>query len=496
VKLANRISLFFLAALAVVLLGFSGSIYWLVRSHLFNQLDGVTQSAFETLNVAVEFTPHGLEWDVIERKIVLDQPDDGSIVWAVYDNEGQRIDGSKNPSPALLPNNQTLESVSGTETTIWNGESWKITRRLIRADSNGERASVISSAQEREANTKQYPSLIIAVGTPLTYIASQLRNLALVLAGLSALIWISAAILGRWLCRNALAPLTQMQESMATISAADLNQRLQTARTGDELEGLARTFNELLDRLQISFDRERRFAAEASHQLRTPLTAMQGQVDVALRRDRTPDEYRDAFHIVREQTARLRRIVEMLLFLTRDESDSLPGKFVDLELNEWLAKHLASWQQHLRYNDIQIQAEPMEKVWINAHDGLLAEVVDNLLDNACKYSAENSPIVVRTFNSPVGPSLVVEDNGHGIQEDELARVMDPFFRSSDAQRRGIEGSGLGLSIVHRIIGAFGAKMFVESRIGRGSIFKVIFRPPAEARGRFDTIELQRYVSQS
>jgi signal transduction histidine kinase len=476
VKLAKRISLFFLAALAAVLVGFSGSIYYLAHSHLVHQLDSVTEAALDTLNAAIESGPKGLEWEPNERKLAIDQPDGGSLEWAIFDEKGQPLDGSQATETQLLKQGRTLQGVSQeTYRTTWNGESWKITRREVRGKVSGSQVPTNAGSSPEVPVSKSYSSLVIAVGTPITYISTQLRSLGLMLAGLSILIWSSAAIFGGWLCRNALAPLTEMTASMATITAVHLNQRLTSPATGDELEGLSRAFNELLDRLQISFDRHRRFAAEASHQLRTPLTAMLGQLEVALRRERSSDEYRHTLHTVHEQSTRLNRIVEMLLFLTREETDAGPIQFDGIELNQWLTKHLQSWHKHPRHQDFSVELDRNVPLWVNAHDGLLCEVVDNLLDNACKYSAPHSTIAVRTLRSDEGAKLVVQDNGYGIHEDELSRVADPFYRSIEVQRRGIEGSGLGLSIVHRIVGAFGAKLGVESHLGQGSIFTITFQ---------------------
>ncbi len=481
-NLAKRISLFFLVALAVVLAGFSASIFYLDRSHLYHQLSEVTEAAFDTLNAAVESGPRGLEWETNDRKLAIDQPDGGTLVWAVFDDAGARLEGAQGPVLSLIqPRGAFTEETQQSEDTEWNGECWKIQRREIRAEARDDKSSLSGATRDDDPAAKRYPSLVIAVGTSLSHIANQLRSLAMTLVGLSVLIWLSAAFLGRWLCRNALAPLTHMTESMARISAADLNQRLLTPSTGDELEGLSRAFNDLLDRLQISFDRQRQFAAEASHQLRTPLTAMLGQVDVALRRDRSPAEYRRTLQTVDEQATRLRRIVEMLLFLTREATDMALPPFNSIELNDWLIHQLPSWQQHPRYRDLRVELEPNGRLWIEAHEELLGEVVGNLIDNACKYSAPNSAIVVRTMQSDDGVTLVIEDNGFGISENELDRVVDPFFRSPDARQRGIAGSGLGLSIVHRIVRAFGAKMSVESRVGCGSTFSITFRASAETR---------------
>lgn len=265
------------------------------------------------------------------------------------------------------------------------------------------------------------------------------------------------------------------------ISAADLNRRLTIVASGDELEGLSRAFNDLLTRLEVSFERQRRFAAEASHQLRTPLTAMLGQVDVALRRDRSPNEYHKTLDSVHEQATRLRRIVEMLLFLTREESDAAPPQFESIELNNWLADHLSSWQEHPRHIDLRVELDRSAVLWVIAHEELLGQAVDNLIDNACKYSAPNSAIVVRTVRFEDGVELIVEDRGYGIAEDELARVVDPFFRSLDARQRGIAGTGLGLSIVQSIVNAFGAKMSIKSKVGHGSTFAITFQSPADKK---------------
>jgi signal transduction histidine kinase len=309
-------------------------------------------------------------------------------------------------------------------------------------------------------------------------LTTQLRLLAIALAGLSALIWLLAAFFGRSLCRKALSPLTRMTVSIGSISADDLNQRLPAMNTHDELDGLSRAFNELLNRLQISFERQRRFAAEASHQLRTPLTAMLGQVDVTLRRNRSSDEYHTTLTSVHDQATRLRQIAEMLLFLTREEPDAALPDFELLDVNAWLLEHLATWGSNSRFNDLKLDADTSTPLWIRAHKGLLSQAVDNLLDNACKYSDASSKIVVRTARCENEVQLEVDDSGYGIPDNEINRVLDPFFRSYDAQRRGIQGAGLGLSIVQRIVVAFGAKLTIKSRIGQGSRFIVVF--PSEA----------------
>src|SRR5207248_10102086 len=153
---------------------------------------------------------------------------------------------------------------------------------------------------------------------------------------------------GRALCRRALAPVTRMAGAARIMSAADLDQRLPAPGSRDELEDLRRAFNGLLGRLQEAFERQRRFTGDASHQLRTPLTVMLGQIEVALRRDRPAGEYRDALHVAHGQAVRLRQIVEMLLFLARADAEARLRHLERVELAGWLAGHLEQCSAHAR----------------------------------------------------------------------------------------------------------------------------------------------------
>ena len=132
------------------------------------------------------------------------------------------------------------------------------------------------------------------------------------------------------------------------MSAADLDRRLPLAGTGDELDDLSRAFNGLLDRVGESFERQRRFTGDASHQLRTPLTAMLGQAEVALRHDRDPAEYRRVLESVRGQAQHLRRIVEALLFLARADAEARRPELERIDLAAWAAEHLTTWAGHER----------------------------------------------------------------------------------------------------------------------------------------------------
>jgi two-component system, OmpR family, sensor kinase len=470
--------MFSLVALAIVLVGFSGAIFLMARSQLYSQFEAHSADALATLNAAIESDSTGLEWEVSERNVNLGLMNSAPIVWAVFDEHGARVDGSLDGVELFNTASKSTKigDRPGTD-IVWNGDAWRVLRHEVRSAESRDAAA--GSAASGEETAKRYSALTLAVGSSITPLTSQLRTLGFTLIGLTSLIWVAAALVGNRVCRKALRPLTQMTDTVSTISIADLDSRLLPTATGDELEELSLAFNALLDRLHASFEQQRRFAADASHQLRTPLTALQGQVEVALRRERSANEYLQTLLSVEAQTTNLRKIVEMLLVLTREPAGASAPVLEKFELNTWLAAHVESWQHYPRIGDLHIDSSSTHSLWVTAHTGLLGQVVDNLWDNACKYSPPNTLIKVRTTLAGNEVRLIVEDGGLGIAEHEIDRIADPFYRSDNARTRGIAGTGLGLAIVKRIVSAIGATLTIESAIGKGSIFTIVF--PAAVR---------------
>jgi signal transduction histidine kinase len=252
------------------------------------------------------------------------------------------------------------------------------------------------------------------------------------------------------------------------MKATDTEQRLPVPGTRDELDELANAFNDLLVRLQEAYARQARFTGEASHQLRTPLTALLGQVEIALRQQRTTGEYRQVLQQVQRQGRQLVRIVEMLLFLARADAQTEMPEQELLELNGWLTEYLESWAKHPRSADLRLQL-PDRTVCVLVHPVLLGQLLDNLLDNACKYSKPGSPITITLSAQSGQAALEVTDRGIGIAQDDLSHLFEPLFRSSSVRRLGVPGAGLGLAIVKRIAEGLGA-IDVQSQPGVGSSF--------------------------
>jgi len=359
-----------------------------------------------------------------------------------------------------------IESAGRTNAT-WDGDHWRVVRRTLRHPS----PEAVRSADTR----KRYRTLVFVTAWPVAPVHDTLRTLAWSFVGVSAVMWVVAGIGGRWVCRRALAPVRRMTESAKCIMADDLGWRLHVPFARDELHDLAGAFNGLLTRLQDSFERQRPFTGEASHQLRTPLTAMLGQMEVALRRDREPDECRRVLTTSVVQAARLRRIIEMLLFLARADADARMPGLEEVELTRWLSDLLAeSWSGHPRFTDLKVGAPVDGSILILAQPTLLAHAFNNLLDNAVKYSDSGSPICIEIVREPDAVVIVVEDRGRGIATEDIDRVFDPFFRANEVKRAGIGGVGLGLAVTARIVTAFGGGIGVKGRPGGGSRFAARF----------------------
>jgi heavy metal sensor kinase len=483
VKLATRLSLFFQVLLAVVLVGFSATLYLLARTYLHRQAEERLEAAVNTLIAAAEIREDGVEWEPSERTLTFRTgAADNPVVWLISDHQGHVVDRSLPAATEQLLAEVTKRIESDGRNTAridWHGKPWRFTQRRIggRATPAPATRNPAPASGGRELPDTQYPALTITTGISLEPVYAILWPLAWALAAVSLVVWFLALIVGRAVCQRALKPVTQLALSARAMNAADAEGRLPVSATRDELEDLSRSFNGLLDRLHESFERQRRFTGDASHQLRTPLTALLGQVEVALRRERSPDEYREVLVSVQKQGVHLRRIIESLLFLARADAEARLPDLETVSLGDWLARHLDAWSGHTRFHDLRLEREADTPLDVAVQPELLAELVNILMENAYKYSPAGLPITLRLGREDGKVFLSVEDRGPGIREEDLAHIGEPFFRSAEARRRGVPGVGLGLAIANRLAEAGGGSLAITSEEGKGSRFTVFFQHP-------------------
>jgi signal transduction histidine kinase len=478
-RLSTRLSLLFVTALAVVLLGFSAALYGLAFHYLYRQLDEGLEAAINTLAAAAEISREGVEWEPRERSLTFARRAvEGRLVWQVRDDDGRRLDGS---SAALgegeshrenervfdeAPDRSARHPIGIVDN---RGDHWRILWRRLTP------SAVVDPGQAPDAETRglsvsRHAALILVAAVSAEGVQVTLGTLGLVLTGLSLAIWMLALLLGRRLGRRALRPLTAMAQAAVAIRGDEPHHRLPEPASKDELRELARSINGLLDRLQESFERQRRFTGDASHQLRTPLTSIQGHVDLALRQEREPEDYRRVLGLVQRKTRHLRQIVESLLFLARADGETLVPLLEPIVLMDWLASHLRSWGETHGEEAARVELEAKEALPVKVQPALLAELVNNLLDNAICHGGPAGPVRVRLRREGDWALLDVEDDGAGIASDDLPHLFEPFYRSATARSRGAPGVGLGLAVVRRLARSFGGVIEVASELGRGSRF--------------------------
>jgi heavy metal sensor kinase len=283
-----------------------------------------------------------------------------------------------------------------------------------------------------------------------------------------------ASVGGYFLARKSLAPVVAMSRQAGRIGAANLHERLVVQNDRDELGHLARSFNSLLDRLSQSFERQRRFMADASHELRTPVAILRGEAEVALSQQaRSPEEYRESLGILHHEAERLTHIVEDLFTLTRADAGQYPLQPRDFYLDELVGECVHSARTLALAKKISLNFQGASESPIHADESLLRRMILNLLDNAIKYTAEGGHVTVACGRAGEEYTLSIMDTGGGIPTDLQPRIFERFFRADKARSRAENdggGAGLGLSISRWIAEAHHGRLELTRSDSLGSTF--------------------------
>jgi heavy metal sensor kinase len=315
----------------------------------------------------------------------------------------------------------------------------------------------------------------VLLATPVGNAQEVVRRLGLLLFWAIPAALLVAAIGGYWMSRKALAPVDEITQAARLIGAQNLSQRLTVPRTGDELQRLSETLNEMMERLQSSFERVMQFTADASHELRTPIALIRTAAELALRRRRDEGNYRDALQHILEEAERTSSLIESLTVLARadSESDTLPrsatdiGKVLESACDQ--GKTLA-YAKHVEFSQNISPDVPL----LMANPQSLHRLFLILIDNAVKYTPPGGAIAARLSCDLESAVVSVEDSGIGISPEDLPHVFERFYRADKARTRDIGGTGLGLSIAKWIADAHQAVLSVKSTPDRGSTFRVTF----------------------
>jgi heavy metal sensor kinase len=450
-SLRVRLTLWYVFILGAVLAVFAVGIYLTLRNDLYNLTDDSLETRAVELNNSLRFDGDTPSLDGVISELPVDE---GEEYVRLYDAQGNLQFDSRGPEALVPPLPADVERALGGESfdhsQETNDETMRVRFSPVRRE--GEVVGVLEVGQTEEEINETLGALtrILIVGYPLV--------LAIATVG------------GIFIAGRALAPIDRVTGMARRIQAEDLGQRLNLDLPDDELGRLARTFDDMIARLDEAFKRQRQFTADASHELRTPLTAIKGQIEVALDRPRDPESYREVLQTVNEEVDRTIRLTGSLLTLARADAGQIPlarDRIEIARLVEGASEHFAQPAAERKLSLEVLGGPPASVV---GDEDLLLQLLLNLLDNALKYTPEGGRVRIGWQRSSDSLELRVDDTGIGIAEEDRERIFDRFYRVDKARSRADGGSGIGLSISRWIAGAHGGSLVATSNDGQGSAF--------------------------
>ena len=307
---------------------------------------------------------------------------------------------------------------------------------------------------------------------PLNSYEGTLRDFQELLVLILPLYLLIAIIGGIIVTKLALKPLTIMAKTAQEIGHGDLSTRLRKDLPNDEMGLLAYTFNDMLDRLENSFEKEKQFTSDASHELKTPIAIISAHAENALSSMNDPDEVMSSLDIILSETRSMTKTVSQLLTLTRSDHNNKHIHFERLNLSHILEDCLSIYEEEVDEIGYRLSASIPPDVTIMGDQTLMTRLFVNLIENAIKYGREGNHIQVQMTQNQSSIQIHVTDTGIGISQDDLVHIFDPFYRSIEA--RSMEGSGLGLALVQKIVHLHKGHMEVESTLGKGTTFTISF----------------------
>lgn len=283
--------------------------------------------------------------------------------------------------------------------------------------------------------------------------------------------------------QKVLKPITDMAETAAALSANNLSDRISVEGTKNELKDLALVINGMLDRIELSYNSQKQFVSDASHELRTPIAVIQGYISMLQRWGKTdPAVLDEGIAAIAQETASMKELVERLLFLARHDKKTLLLEMEDfdpLEIMSGLHR-----EAKLLSSEHTFALTPADNAMIHGDKGMMKQLMRILLDNAIKYTPAGGSITLGMKNNGDACVLSVKDTGAGVAPRELGRIFDRFYRCDEARKSQQSGHGLGLSIARIIAAAHGGRITVRSKVGAGTTFSVVI-PTLQQGGKGD-----------
>ncbi len=327
----------------------------------------------------------------------------------------------------------------------------------------------ISNSLGTEANGRAYLLQLGVSLVPMDTALARYRDHLLWRVPVALLVAIAASW---WLSALALLPLSRVAVAASEINVQTLERRLPSRGVDDELEQLVDAFNDTLGRLEHAVGEMRQFSAALAHELRTPLAALRGEIELAMRAPGANPAQRDRCASQVEEIDRLTRLIDHILTLARAESGQIRLTRAPVNLADLAASLVEQLEPLAAARSIELRSEPSDAVFVDGDAGWLQRLLLNLVDNAIKFTKENGRIVVRVTREGDDARVDVQDTGVGLSPADARQAFERFFRAEPARSSSTEGAGLGLSLVRWIAAQHRGTVTVQSRLGEGSTFTV------------------------
>jgi len=459
-----RLTIGHLAAVLLVLAGTAVAADWAFsRAVLTNTIDDAILALAEAEAAALLQTPHAAP------RVHEMPPGTGTPSFARLDKFVQiaRMDGEVVARSATL-GNARLPTKPSLLARLDDGKPVFET-----VDDFGEEPVRMVSLPVRAASSRY----AVQVAMSLDDAYAVLRSARLLFATMAACILVGVGWIGVVLTRRALRPIDRIVSRAREIGEGNLGERLPRPGPKDELGRLVDTLNEMLDRIEDSFEVQRRFTADAAHELQSPLSRLRTEIEVTLRRRRDTAEYEDTLRSCLDKVERLSVLTRELLTLARLDAEhgraaasgiARLGPLLDTVVQR------AAQEAERRNVTIAVQPSPALSLSIRCAEGLADLVFANVLDNAIKFSPTGGRVVVDAASQGLEVTVAVSDAGPGIPADEVAHVFERFYRGRAARAKGTRGFGLGLAISRTVVEKHGGQLSVESQAGDGATFRVRF----------------------
>ena len=451
-SIKQKVTLWYACMLVLIVLLLFGFIFSISRSLLQRESDSRLEELVLDFADEIDFENGVYELDDDVRFY------ENGVIFSIYDEQGRLIAGSV---PTGFPADTTLKAFSF-QTFSASGNAW--------------------SVYDPALPYGEDQILWIRGILPSETLFSVERTLFFVLLVACPLLIAVALLVGYSITRRAFLPIEEIRRTAETIGAGgDLSARIPTERTQGEIRQLAETFNEMFSRLETSFEHERQFTSDASHELRTPVAVITSQAEYSLLPDATPEEQREGLEVILEQARKMSALISQLLMLARADSGTQQLTMAPVDLSLLASMTAEQCREAAARRQIRLDCEIAPGIMTEGDQACLVRVFLNLLENAIQYGRPGGFVKLTLAVQNDFAVCSIADDGIGIARENLERIWQRFYRVDPSRNPGGSNTGLGLSLVKWIIEAHHGTIEAESGLGKGSCFtfRLPLQPPAK-----------------